>query len=191
VIWLRNLAFLITCVAAFGAQAQIALRGATSATAAAPTTITHVGAGGVNSRNNCGNVTPAIPGGNVGDLLIATVVSRESASALTFPGTWTLLYSDTYPGQDFKVYVYYRFATGADAFTVQQTANCQSLGAQVARFRGVDPLLPFYNVPVPAGNVVRQNSNNVDTGTEASAGANDMMVVVSFVMDNPSTPRST
>jgi MSHA biogenesis protein MshQ len=184
VIWLRNLAFLIACGAAFGAQAQIAFRGANSATAAAPSVITHVGAGGATSRNNCGSVAPTIPGGNVGDLLIATVVSRESGATLTFPGTWTLLYSDVYPGQDFKVYIYYRFATGADGFSVQQTANCQSLGAQVARFRGVDPVLPFYNVPIPAGNVVRQNSNNVDTGTEASAGATDMMVVVSFVMDN-------
>jgi MSHA biogenesis protein MshQ len=184
VIWLRILVFLAAGAAACSAQAQIALRGANSASAAAPTTVTHVGAGASDDRDNCGNVTPGIPGGNVGDLLIATALSRESTSTLAFPATWTLLYSDSYPGQDLKVYIYYRFATGADGFTVSQTANCDSLAAQVSRFRGVDPAQPFYNVPIPGANVVRQNTNNIDTGTEASAGANDMMVVVSFVNDN-------
>ena len=183
--WLRILAFL-ACALATGAHAQIALRAAATATAAVAGTgtVAHVGAGAEDTRNNCGSVSPAIPGGAAGDLLIATAISRESNSSLTFSGTWTALYSDSYPGQDMKVYVYYRIATGADGFTVSQNASCSSLAAQVARFSGVDTAQPFYNVPIPAANVDRQSSNNIDTGTEAASGVSDMMVVVSFVNDD-------
>jgi len=187
VIWLRNLACLAACAAAFGAQAQIAFRAAASASAAAPSAITHVNAGAVDDRNNCGSITPSVPAGLAGDLLIALVNVRENNATVTMTG-WNLLFFDQYPGvgdgAEMKAYIYYRIAAGGDTATVTQSGTCDSIGGQVSRFRGVDQTQPFYNVPISGGNMVRQDSNNVDTGTEATAGPNDMMVVASFVNDN-------
>src|SRR5690606_36669983 len=65
-----------------------------------------------------------------------------------------------------------------------QSGGCSSIAARISRFRGVDPAQPFYNAPLPSANFDEQNSGDIDTGTEAAAGANDMLVVASFVADD-------
>ena len=177
-------------LAAGGAHAQIAFRNPATASAAsgAATVITHVNAGNVTTNDGgCPrSVTPAIPGGVAGDLLVALVNSREDSATIAASGTWTQLYANTWGGggQEFEVYLYYRFATGADAFTFTQSGNCGSLAARVARFRGVNPTTPFYNVPIPGANVVQQNTNNVDTGTETTTDPDAMLLVASFINDD-------
>ncbi len=177
------------------ALAVVGFRAATSASSVTGGgTITHVGAGAVsNLGNSCGSVTAQPAAGQVGDLLIASVNSRESSSVLSSPAGWTLLYASTYPGQDFKVRIYYRFASGpapgADPITINQSANCRSLAARVARFRNVHPTTPFHAVPIPSApncgaNAVCQNTNNIDTGTETTIDPNEMLLVASFVNDN-------
>ena len=170
------------------AHAQITFRSAASAGVAATGDITHVGAGAA-ATNDGGcprSVSPAIPGGNVGDLLIALAVVRENSSAVATPGGWNLLYSATYaPGnQEFQAFIFYRFAAGGDAITITATGSCNSMAGRVSRFRGVDQTQPFLNVPIPGTNVVMQNSNNIDTGTETTIDPNAMLLVASFVNDN-------
>jgi MSHA biogenesis protein MshQ len=170
------------------AHAQITFRSAASAGVAATGNITHVGAGAA-ATNNGGcprSVSPAIPGGNVGDLLIALALVRENSSAVATPAGWNLLYSATYaPGnQEFQAFIFYRFAAGGDAITVTATGTCNSMAGRVSRFRGVDPAQPFLNVPVPGTNVVMQNSNNIDTGTETTVDPSAMLLVASFVNDD-------
>jgi len=123
-------------LAATGAHAQIAFRNAATAVspAGAISTITHVAAGAL-ATNDGGcprSVTPAIPGGVAGDLLIALVNSREDSSTIAATGTWTQLHAATYAGggQEFEVYMYYRFATGADAFRSRWSRTlCSSFAA--------------------------------------------------------------
>lgn len=170
------------------AHAQVTFRSAASAGVAVAGDITHVNAGAA-ATNDGGcprSVSPAIPAGNVGDLLIALAVVRENSSAVATPAGWSLLYSATYaPGnQEFRAFIFYRFATGADAITVTATGTCNSMAGRVSRFRGVDSVQPFLNVPIPPGNVVMQNSNNIDTGTETTVDPNAMVLVASFTNDN-------
>lgn len=182
-IWLRNLAFLFACAAAFTAHGQIAFRAAASATAAQGTVITHVGAGASASRNNCGDINPSIPAGLADDVLIALVNARESSATVTMAG-WNQAYADTYPGQEFKVFVFWRLATGADPNTVNQSGTCSSIAAQIARFRGVDPAQPLETSPIPASNAVRQDANNVDTGSQVTTFNASMLLVAAFIEDN-------
>jgi hypothetical protein len=170
------------------APAQISFRNADSAGIAATGDIIHVNAGGV-ATDNTGcprSVSPAIPAGNVGDLLIALAVVREDSATVATPAGWNLLYSATYTpaGQELRAFIFYRFATGADAITISATGTCNSLAGRVSRFRGVDQTQPFLNVPIPAGNAVMQNSNNIDTGTETTIDPNAMLLVASFINDN-------
>ena len=78
----------IVLLVALAGQAQAAIT-VGNATQNAITTftpgvdITYVNRGNLRSRNNCGNITPSIPGGNVGDLLIASVVARHRNAAVT------------------------------------------------------------------------------------------------------------
>jgi MSHA biogenesis protein MshQ len=167
------------------AHAQVTFR---SASVAAPgTSITHVGAGAaaVRDSTNCGSISPPIPAGNVNDLLIALVIVREDGATISVSAGWTVLYSATYPGgRDFKVSMYYRVATGSDALSVTATNNCNSMAGRVSRFGNVDTAQPFLNVPIPGANVVMQDSNNIDTGTETTVDANAMLLVASFVRNN-------
>jgi len=160
-----------------------ALGGAANAAAA----ITHVGAGAVATRNNCGSITPGIPAGAVDDVLVALVNSRESSATVTMTG-WNLAYQATHPGRDFEVYVYWRRATSAaangDPNTIAQSGTCSSIAGQIARFSGVDLVQPFESDPIPGGNVVIQNSNNIDTGTQTTTVDGSMLLVASFIEDN-------
>ena len=169
---------------AAAAQAQIAFRSSASATAGAATPISHVGAGAVATRNNCGSVNPAIPAGSAGDVLVALVNSREYSSNVTMAG-WTPLYFDSFTGlaagSEMEVYLFYRVATGGDPNTVTQSGTCSSLAAQIARFAGVDTAQPFEVNPIVAGNVVRQTAGNVDTGTVTTTLDGSMLLVATFV----------
>jgi MSHA biogenesis protein MshQ len=169
------------------ALAQIALRGAASAGVASAGDILHVGNGGSDTRNNCGSINPSIPGGAAGDVLIALVNARENGATVTMAG-WTQIYADQYPGlpgtEEMKVFIFWRFATGGDPNTVTQSGTCSSIAAQITRFSGVDPVQPFENAPIPAGNVVRQSSGSLDTGTETTTLNGSMLLVAAFVNDN-------
>jgi len=166
------------------ASATVLFGGATSASVAPGGAISYLGTGAVDSRNNCGDITPSIPGGAVGDLLLALTVSREENSTIAFSSGWTTLYTDNYPGRDLKVFLSYRISDGSETLTVNGSGSCSSLASQVARFGGVDSSQPFLNVPIPAGNVVRQNTNFISTGTETTLAADAMLLVASFVNDN-------
>lgn len=158
--------------------------------------IEHVGAGTAASRNNnCGSITPTVPAGNVGDLLIAVAVIRENTTNVTMPG-WTLYYSE-YHGvdgnQDVGGYIFYRVATGGDPSTITSTStgapgNCRSLRGQISRFDGVDvsamPGSAFEPNPIAAGNSSTQNTANVTTGTNTTTVATAMSIAVTFINDN-------
>ena len=186
--WLRLLVWSMLA-AASGAQAQIAFRAAAQASVAVGGTggITFIGASAsAASRNNCGNINPAIPGGNVDDVLIALANARENGATVTMTG-WNEAYSDVFPGvgPEMQVKVYWRLATGTDPNTVTQSGTCSSIGAQIARFRGVDTAQPLETDPIPAGNVVRQvTANNVDTGSQTTTVADSMLVVAAFIEDD-------
>ncbi len=153
--------------------------------------INHVGTGTFVSRNNCGNISPTIPAGSVGDLLIAVAVIRENTTNVTMPG-WNLYYSG-YHGvdgnQDLGGYIFWRIATGGDPNTITSTstggpANCQSLRGRISRFDGVNTTAPFETNPILAGNSSTQNTANVTTGTETTTTATAMSIAVTFINDN-------
>lgn len=168
------------------ARATVVFGGANSASVAPGGAISYVGSAGVASRDNCGDVVPAIPAGNAGDLLLALAISREDNSTIAFSPGWNLLYANTYTpvGRDLRVFIYSRIATGSDALTLTASGNCRSLAAQVARFRGVDSAQPFLNAPLPDSQASWQNSNQISTGTETTLDPNAMLLVASFVNDN-------
>ncbi|MDP2810856.1 MAG: hypothetical protein Q8O34_11975 [Rhodocyclaceae bacterium] len=180
-------ALAMLCAVSTAAWGQVVFQSASSAFGI-NNAISHVGAGAAVTRDaGCPrSVSPASPAGNVGDLLIALAVAREESATVVASAGWTALYSGNYAGQEFRVYMFHRIAdgSGADTLTVTESGTCGSLAARVARFRGVDTATPFLNVPVPAGNVVSQNANNVDTGTETTVAADAMLLVASFVNDN-------
>lgn len=178
-----GLLVLLAFGAACSAQAQIAFRASTSAAAAAGTVVTYVDSGAVASRDNCGSINPSIPAGNTGDVLIALVNARENGATVTMTG-WNQAYSDIFPGSDFQVKIYWRVAAGGDPNTVNQSGICNSIGAQIARFRGVDTTQPLETDPIPGGNVVRQQANNVDTGSQTTTLPSSMLLVAAFIDDN-------
>lgn len=144
--------------------------------------IGHVGSGALATRNGCGNITPTIPAGSVGDLLIAVALVRETNATVTMPG-WTQYYSENHGTggtQDLEGYIFYRVATGGDPNTITSggAGNCRSLIGQISRFSGVDTVSPFETDPILAGNSSTQNTNTVSTGTETTTSATAMSVAV-------------
>src|SRR5262245_12201185 len=184
--WLRLVASL-ALGAACSAQAQIAFRSAANGTSAAGGTggITYINSGASASRDNCGNINPAIPAGNVGDVLVALVNARENGATVTMAG-WTQAYSDIFPGAvELQAKIFYRVATGGDPNTVAQSGTCSSIGAQIACFRNVDTTQPLETDPIAAGNVARQAGvNHIDTGSETTTVASSVLVVAGFLDDD-------
>jgi len=186
---LRTILFaLAALLAAAGAHAQIAFRGAASATT---DSIAHIGSGAAATDDaGCPRiVSPAMPGGLAGDVLVALVNSREDSATIAATAAWTLAYSATYGGgNELQAYIYFKVATGtntaADPLTVTQSGSCGSLAAQVSRFRGVDPVQPLETSPIPAGNVAQQNSGNLDTGTQMTTLDGSMLLVAGFINNN-------
>ena len=160
--------------------AQVAFRSSASASTHGGSEVTHIGAGRSATRDSCGDIRPAIPGGKEGDFLVALVTARKNSVTVSMPG-WNLAYSDTYFGEDFKALIYWRVATGRDPNTISQSGDCSKFGAQIARFSGVDTTKPFENSVIPPGNVVRQRSDHLDTGTETTTIDGSMLLVAGFI----------
>ncbi len=149
--------------------------------------IAHVGAGADDSRNNCGSITPTIPAGSVDDVLVAVINTRAAGATVTMPG-WNQLYQATHPGRNFIASIYWRRATSAaangDPRTITQSGTCSSIGGQISRFSDVDLVQAFESDPIPATNVVMQNSGDIDTGTQTTTVNGSMLLVASLIEDN-------
>ncbi|MCR4301274.1 MAG: hypothetical protein NUV51_06660 [Sulfuricaulis sp.] len=119
------------------------------------------------------------------DMLIAVVVARENGATVTMTG-WNPYFNDLYPSEEFRASIYWRIATSAssDPNTITQTGTCDSLAGQIARFSGVDTASPFETSPILAANWVRQNSDNIDTGTENTTSPTAMLLVAAMIRDN-------
>ncbi len=170
------------------AQAQIAFRAAASAGVGSSSTITHIGAGnGVSSSGCPSSIVLPVPAGANGDLLIALVSTKDSAT-LTPSAGWNTLFQQN-PVTAFKAAIYWRIATGADGLTVTKTGTgCDVNHGRMGRFRGVDPSNPFESgSPVPAGNWSYTNADTVTTGTETPISPNSMLLFAALIGDNRKT----
>lgn len=181
-------AFLLTSiVTSTSALAAVTFRAAASAAVGAGGGITATN-GSFGERTDCGDITPSLPAGAAGDLLIAQVVARDNNAAVTMPG-WSTLFSDNVAGEDYQVFLFYRSATNtaADTNTITQSGTCDHLMARITRFGNVDiaqPLELDAGEPPLVGNSAYSNAGNVDTGAQAIGVANSMLVFASFVADN-------
>ena len=166
------------------AFAAVAFRAAASASAASGgvSAITAT-SGAFAERTTCGSVTPSIPAGNVGDLLIAQVVARRNDTTVTMSG-WNTLFSDNVAGAAYQVFLFWRSATGADPNTITQSGTCDHLMARITRFGNVDTAQPLETQPLPTGNWAYANAGDVDTGTQNINVANSMLMLATFVADN-------
>jgi hypothetical protein len=175
--------------------AQIAFRAAASAGIASTGDITYGGSGAAAVRTSCGSMTPALPAGTVaGDFLLTAAVVREELAAVAMPGWNTALYD--YPAglTNYKVYLFWRIATGVDPNTITQSGTCDSLYARVSRFTGVDTADPILNATpgtqIPAANWRSQNANYVRTGTETTTVPNMMLVLAAYTRDDSAPSAS-
>jgi MSHA biogenesis protein MshQ len=187
---------LAALIAATSAHAQIAFRAAASAgTSGVATTITHVGAGAAATAdaNSCPNVvSPPMPNGLAGDVLVVVVNSREDNATVNITaGTgWTRPFFRIMEGggRDVQAYIYYKVATGtntaADPLTLTQTGTCNSITARASRFRGVDTAQPLETSPIPAGNYLEQNANTLGTGTQVTSVNGSMLLVAGYINDD-------
>lgn len=142
------------------------------------------------------SIAPPVPGGAVGDLLVAGVVSRDSAT-LTPSAGWNTLFADN-PVAGYQAAIYWRIAdsSGNDNLTVSKTgAGCNVMLGQMARFGGVDPVDPILNATsssqLPATNGSFQNSNTITSGTEdtsvPTAVPNALLAFAVLIGDNNGT----
>ncbi|MCW8901625.1 MAG: hypothetical protein OQK95_13240, partial [Gammaproteobacteria bacterium] len=176
------------------ASAAVSFRAADSAsTNTVSGGIVYVGAGTAAGRTGCGSINPSIPAGNVGDLLIALAMTKETGGGndITMTG-WNTYYTAEYPGSppdenEMQVRIYWRFAQATNPNTITQSGSAcdngdgSGIGGQISRFRGVNATTPF-DTATPG--VVTQDSGNIDTGTITTPSANAMLLVASFVSDN-------
>jgi uncharacterized protein DUF6701 len=134
------------------ADAQVVFRSSAQASVAAGATITLRGIGAAATINPVAGgacapsefITPAIPGGSNGDLLIAVVINRDNATLTVSGAAWNTLHSDNQSAH--RTRVYWRLATGSDTLTVTKTGTCTANGVmvgRVARYSDVDTVQPF------------------------------------------------
>ncbi|MFH1021726.1 MAG: DUF6701 domain-containing protein [Pseudomonadota bacterium] len=176
------LLFAVTLFFTQPALAAVASRAATSAASAAGGGIT-VTNGARDERTSCGDITPAIPDGSIGDLLVAQVIARRNAATVTMSG-WNSLFSDNVVGTNYQVFLFWRSATGTDPNTVNQADTCNQFMATITRFGNVDTAQPLETQPLPSGNWAYTNAGDVDTGTQTISVANSMLVLATFVADD-------
>jgi len=156
--------------------------------------ITHVATGAPRSRSSCGNITPSIPAGVNNDLLIALVIAKEDdGNNISTPNNWNTYYSAEYPGNpgnnnEMNMRIFWRIADGTEgaSVTINQSGTCNSFGAQISRFRGVDTVSPFETA---SAGVITQDSGNLDTGSITTTSSTAMLLVAGFVSDNRSTSQ--
>lgn len=179
--------------------AAVSFRSAESATATIVAgsggTIIHEGAGNRARRTSCGDINPSIPASSntinpEDDILIAVIVARENGASVSAPTGWNEYFSDSYPGEEFQTFIFWRFyGTSAPGTIFSQSGNCNSFMGQISRFSGVDTTTPFdpnVNPITPTGQWSRQNSGNLNVSTAAATTtqANSMLIVASTVADN-------
>jgi hypothetical protein len=166
------------------AFAAVAFRAATSASATSGSlSAINTTSGTFAERTTCGDVTPSIPTGNIGDLLIAQIVARRNNSTVTMPG-WNTLFSNNVADTDYQALLFWRSATGGDPNTITQAGTCDHLIARITRFGNVDTVRPLETQPLPASNWVYGNTSSVNTGTQNINAAYSMLVLATFVADN-------
>lgn len=153
--------------------------------------------GNPNVSSGCpSSISPPVPGGAPGDLLLAEVVSKDSAT-LTPSAGWNTLFADR-PVAGYQAAIYWRVAdsSGNDNLTVSKAgAGCNVMVGRTARFSGVDPVDPILNATpssqLPATNWSFQNSNTITSGTEdtsvPTAIPNAMLVFALLIGDNNAT----
>ncbi len=183
---------LLVCTTMAGtACAQIAFRAASSASLEA-TTITLRGAGAAAEINPAATgacaatqfITPAIPAGSNGDLLVALVHNRDGATLTPSGAAWTTLHTDDQTNH--RTRVYWRLATGTDTLTVTKTGTCTVNGVmigQVARYNGVDFTQPF-EATVRFGYQTAAAVVNHAGGTINATVANSLSLFAAMVSDN-------
>ncbi len=173
------------------AHAQIAFRAASSGALAAAT-ITLRGAGAAAEVNPAATgacagtqfITPAIPAGSNGDLLVAVVHNRDGATLTPSGAAWNTLHSDDQANH--RTRVYWRLATGADTLTVTKTGTCTVNGVmigQVARYNGVDITQPFEST-VRFGFQNTAAVVNHAGGTTNATVANSLSLFAALVSDD-------
>ncbi|MEQ1879572.1 MAG: DUF6701 domain-containing protein [Burkholderiales bacterium] len=183
---------LLVCTTMVGtAYAQIAFRAASSASLET-TTITLRGAGAAAEINPAATgacaatqfITPPIPAGSEGDLLVAVVHNRDNATLTPSGATWNTLHTDDQTNH--RTRVYWRLATGTDALTVTKTGTCTVNGVmigQVARYNGVDIVQPLEPV-VRFGYQTAAAVVNHAGGTINATVANSLSLFAAMVSDN-------
>ena len=173
------------------ANAQIAFRAASSG-ALETTTITLRGVGAAAEINPLAGgacaatefITPAIPAGTPGDLLVAVVINRDAATLVVSGAAWNVLHTDNQAGHNPRVY--WRLATGADALTVTKTGTCTANGVmigQVARYNGVD-FLQTFEPTVRSGYQTAAAVVDHAGGTINATLANSLSLFAAMVADN-------
>ncbi len=121
--WYSCLVLLILSLFAQAANAGIAYRDASQAKSGSGTATVITSSAGAYTEDTgtCTNVTPPIPAGSVGDLLIAQVVVRDDATTVTMTG-WNTLFSNAVGGgTNYKAYLFWRQATGTAADETPRT----------------------------------------------------------------------
>lgn len=177
---LRTILFaLAALVAATGAHAQIAFRGAASAGVPA-TGVLYGGEGATDDRRNCGTINPGLPGGTAaGDFLLAVVVARENSATVTMAG-WNALFAANIAGEDYQAFVFWRIAAGGDPTAINQSGTCNLLFGRISRFTGVDTANPIDAGPGAS----YQDANSVTTGTVTTTVPSAMLVFTAHIADN-------
>ncbi|MCX7627452.1 MAG: hypothetical protein N2Z69_03460, partial [Methylophilaceae bacterium] len=184
--------FLAAVLSSGQSHAAIGLRSASSAAAASGPLISITAAtGSYAERNNCGSITPSIPAGSVGDLLIAQVIVRDKNATASMSG-WNILYSATSEHtKHMKVYLFWRSATGSDGNTITQSgSSCNHFMGRITRFSNVDISQPLEIEPLPPGNASSQNASSVTTGTQNVTVLESMLVAATFVANDRTVAQS-
>ena len=188
------------------AHAQIAYRSAASAGVASVGRIAYLGAGNVASTNSgsCPAITPTVPAGTVGDLLIAFVSSGDNV-VINMTG-WNAMFAQA-PAGNYQAKIFWRIATGTDASTITRGASsgCNVIVGRISRFSGIDAVNPVQGITslttLPGGtlpgcanpgggNWCYQNNNTITTGTQTTIDAEAMLVLSAHTSDNSNITSS-
>lgn len=185
----------------FRAAAQNAIN-----TIPATSTISYIGSGSSDGDTGCTDVTPSVPTGPAGDLLIAIAMGKEEDGGnnvtMITPG-WNTYYAASYSdfsgsgnNNEMQVRIFWKFSASTEPATVtirQSGSDCNDgdgsgIAGQISRFRGVDSANPF-ETALPG--VDGQNSNNLDTGEISTTSATAMLIVAGFISDNRNVDETT
>ena len=146
--------------AAAGAQAQIAYR-AGSAASALSTDVTYVGQGGFAGADNGNIVAPLPPGWQVNDFWLALIESRDNVAS-TMPAGWTLLSQGSGAGGLHQGTLFWKRAAAGDTNPTITHPGGGKITAKIVGFRRVDLDQPFDVLHSFTG-------SGADTTTEAAS----------------------